>query len=160
MTGIIFNPEKATLLIGLDKKELGLEAMRMQAQERGLQEKAEFHLTIIGSRTGAQMLKQGIPALNIHELAKGRQWRWTAKPEFYYIEKDYEGEKRSAIIQMVDLPDMDKFYKELRERFKLYTEAPMPHVTLFSGSTSPATVQRGVGIYSEHEFREMNPERL
>lgn len=179
-TEIIFDRDDATLLISISKDALNLSPLRTVAESRGLEEKAETHLTILGSKTGKAIHhyikslseEQGEKVLDgIEQIAQNIDWQVSFKPVCYYIQKEYKDpapdqdteavpEVRSSIIQMVETQNIQEFYHRLKDLTGLEFELPPPHLTLFAGSTSQDKQQRGIGIYSEKDFQALNPELI
>lgn len=173
-----------TLLLAIDPRMVDLNAKRAVALERGLDAKSEFHITIIGTRTGEQ-IQEYLAGLEESErqaewekvvaLADSIDWEVELLDEYYYIEKEYEIEEevsrakgvkieretRRSIIQMADVQRLEEFYNRLNELTGINLQPQFPtHVTLFTTSTNPVKTGRGIGIYSQREFEAMGPVRL
>jgi len=177
---IRFDEKKGTLLIGVEKKLKDMAGVRTLAEKRGLLEKDELHLTVIGSDTAEAImasLNQLTPdkktkiLSKIKALADGTNWEFNLNPEFYYIRKEYNDpdpnnpdqtipETRESIIQTLKTKKLTEFYNQLQEITGLKFETPLPHVTLFTTSTRVDKKQRGIGIYSQKDFAALNPEKL
>ncbi len=177
---IKFDEKKGTFLLGVDRNSVDMQRAGEVAKKRGLIEKDEIHLTVIGNNTAEVILAslekfseyERIKMLSqIQELARGVNWRFSFKPEFYYIKKIYNDldpnnpnqtipEIRESIIQIVDTENLKEFYDQLKEITGLQLEAPLPHVTLFTTSTRKDKKKRGIGIYSEKDFGSLNPEKI
>ncbi|TSC82308.1 MAG: Uncharacterized protein G01um101420_472 [Parcubacteria group bacterium Gr01-1014_20] len=177
---IRFNLESGTLLLDLDKNKTDPEKVRGFAEERGLLEKDEAHVTVIGSDTAEQIMarlgdlprgeKEEILA-KIRAVVESIDWQFVFKPEYYYIKKEYDDpdptdsskiihEVRESVIQLAETGNLAEFYAKLKEVTGLELEVPMPHVTLFTTSTREDKRKRGIGIYSERDFDELKPERI
>lgn len=175
-----FVEETANCLLALSKGGLGFEVVRAIANERSLHEKAEVHLTVIGSETGDEILsllnalspeerQEKIAAL--HALIEHTDWSFELVDEYWYVRKEYNDpdsgdptrtipETRQSIIQMVRLPALEVFYQHMNALMRTSFRTPMPHVTLFTTSTRDDKRQRGIGIYSKEAFEALRPERL
>lgn len=166
-TYLDLNNKTSTLLLRIDPELVNTVSLQDIADEKGLSEKDEFHITIIGSKTAESLLKltnidhKEIIAL-IDRLLQQFDWSFEFIPKYYFISKKYKeyGEARESIVQLIDLPDIKDFYKELNEFLGTSFDAPLPHLTLFTSSTKPENNLRGIGIYSEKQFRELNPEEI
>ena len=154
--------------------------VRTLAEKRGLLEKDELHLTVIGSDTAEAImasLNQLTPdkktkiLSKIKALADGTNWEFNLNPEFYYIKKEYNDpdpnnpaqtipETRESIVQTVKTENLAEFYGQLQKITGLEFETPLPHVTLFTTSTREDKKKRGIGIYSQKDFAALNPEKL
>ncbi len=150
--------------------------LKERARQEGLSEKKEFHITIIGSKTGKKLLalmdslgleERSRVLKEIKELSLRFTWEFSLKEEYYSISKEYpleqashEIETRRSYIQCAELPDLAKFYKELSLICDLDSAPPFPHLTLFCGSTLRENELRGIGIYSQEQFEHLNPQRI
>src|SRR3989344_5838389 len=177
---IKFNGKMGTLLIGVDKKPEDIANVRAFAEKKGLLEKDEIHLTVIGSDTAEAIMaslkqlspdKQAETLSKIKALADGINWKFNLDPEFYYIKKEYNDpdpnnpaqtipETRESIVQTVKTENLAEFYGQLKKITGLEFETPLPHVTLFTTSTREDKKKRGIGIYSQKDFVALNPEKL
>ena len=150
--------------------------LKHRAQQEGLREKSEFHITLIGSKTGKKLLAMldGVApkerARVVQEMrALFHRFAWASSPreEYYVISKEYpikqspgETETRRSLVQIVELPDLVEFYQGLRQLTGLDETLPLAHITLFAGSTLKDNELRGIGIYSKDQFEELNPQRV
>ncbi|HBY74715.1 TPA: hypothetical protein DEG21_02315 [Patescibacteria group bacterium] len=153
---IKFNPETVTLILEIDNKAIDLNIKRIEAEKLDLLEKKEFHFTIIGSKTGEEILKslENLSKIKRNEiLDKIRKTseliNWIVNPEnnFYYLENSYNNpntifEKRKSIIQVVTIDKINEFYEKLNSLLKKQFEVPFPHITLFTNSTREETKLR------------------
>jgi hypothetical protein len=165
-----FNRGIDTLLLGITPNKFTLENLKLLAEEKGLTQKSEFHATIIGSDTG-DVIKEKLQILSpdektklvqvIEELANEFNWSYTPLDEYYLISKIYEEqEKRSSLIQVIDLPDLTSYYLKLNELLGTTFSLPFPHITLFTTSTKEEKKLRGIGIYSKDQLSELNAEKI
>ncbi len=156
-----FNKEKITLLLNIEADDLINDKLKYKAQEKNLLTKKEFHITLIGRATGEILKTISDSSSKIEEIYKKFNWVFAPQDEFYFIEKEYpEGEKRSSVIQIIELPNLKEFYKDLNNSFETNFEVPFPHLTLFTNSTKEENKLLGVGIYSEDQFKSLNPEKI
>jgi hypothetical protein len=175
-----FDSKKATIIFNIDKALLAFDQLRKTAENKGLVEKDKMHFTIIGSDTGEAILnkikempvEEGQRLLQqIQKLAQEFSWDLLSQQDFFYLKKDYNDpdpsdpsktipETRESIIQMLWLKDLQPFYEKLSVLTGIDFKLPLPHVTLFTNSTRPDKKQRGIGIYSQSQFEELNPERV
>lgn len=170
MPEIRYCPEIATLLIGLHPLVMDLESNRDFAGSLGLTQKPEFHVTIIGNNTGQELMDslQNLPLsekcerlVEIGELAESFNWNITLKPDMYAIEKVYpDGELRTSIIQVAECDDVAPFYQRLGELTGMNFDLPYLHATLFTNSTDERNTHTGIGIYSNEDFKSLNPQKL
>lgn len=175
-----FFPKEITAIGTIDTKHIDLETQKDNAKKLGVGAKKEFHVTIIWSDTGRQILKS-IENLNktekdkiiekIRHLCESTNWKVELEDECYYIEKVYDEnkvidkdkdmpEKRKSIIQMAKIQNLEVFYQQLNELVNKLFKIPMPHITLYTNSTREDKKTRGIGIYSKKLFEELNPQRI
>jgi len=176
-----FFPKRATLLLAIAPNQLDLESKRSIADTQSLHQKPEFHLTVIGTDTGRQILAQlsqlseadRNQALNsLRSFSEKTAWSVFLLPEFFLIQKKYPSEEqgatqqspeqeiRTSIIQSAEVPALSAFYATLNRVFDQRFPVPYPHVTLFTGSTNPKNVNRGIGIYSLEDLKKIQPQRI
>ncbi|MBU0976100.1 MAG: hypothetical protein ABIA11_03940 [Patescibacteria group bacterium] len=171
---VAFYPEMMTALLTANSEDIDLERLRAAAQRYGLNPKEEFHFTVIGRATGEAILnslsklsdqeRQSVIS-SIQKLCEEFPWQVYLANDFYYIKKDYveadkpkaEIETRQSIIQLAVIEGLEDFYTELTKITELTFEVPMPHITLFTTSTNEQKRLRGIGIYSEQQFRKLDP---
>lgn len=176
-----FSQDKATLLLLIDKHQLPLQEKHEIARQLSLQEKSEFHLTVIGSDTGRQILARiaSIPEENrkqyiqkIQELVLEKTWQLSPTQNFFYVEKTYPSvnkagseesaapEQRASIILEMRIPELQDFYQKLNTLLQSSFPEPFPHVTLFTSSTNKDNMTRGIGLYSYEEFEQLLPKKI
>ena len=176
---IEFNAEKG-IIISVNNDLLDTSRMREIAKSMNLNEKEKNHLTIIGSDTaeaitaslaGKSSDEREIILAQIKALVQSINWKFTFRPEFYYIKKEYNDpdpndqtktipETRESMIQMAETDNLKEFYLRLEEITGLKFEIPIPHITLFTNSTREDKRLRGIGIYSENDFKALNPQLI
>lgn len=165
-----FNKEKVTLLLGIVPNKFTLQNLKLLANEKGLIQKSEFHATILGSDTG-EAIKAKLQTVHpdektkliqeVEELPQEFNWAYTLRDEYYLISKTYdEQEKRSSLIQVIDLPDLASYYLRLNQLLGTTFPLPFSHVTLFTTSTKEEKKLRGIGIYSSDQLNELNAEKI
>lgn len=156
-----FNIEKITLLLNIEADDSISDKLKEKAVGKNLLPKKEFHITLIGRATGEILKTIPDSSSKIEEIYKKFNWNFETRDEFYFIEKQYsDEEKRSSIIQIIELPNLKEFYKDLNNSFETNFEVPFPHITLFTNSTKEENKLLGIGIYSEDQFKSLNPEKI
>ena len=164
-------------------KKIGINLdVKIIAEQMGLLGKSEFHITIIGSDTGNQILNSiGIlgeeklkkQLKKIDKLFKSHTWKVSLGKEFFYLKQKYERldlqdflssslefEIRESVVQLAEINHLEDFYLKLNHLLDTNFETPLPHVTLFTNSTMAEKKLRGIGIYSRKQFEELYPEKL
>lgn len=178
MSDIKFFPEDVTLVIGVSPELVAIDKVSQDAIHRNLNQKSEFHVTIIGSQTGEEILlamqnldpqEKNKVVESIEALAKQYAWEILFKPDFYYLKKQYEKidaegnayiETRQSIIQIAECEDLEPFYQQFNALMGTQFELPFLHTTLYTTSTDDTKRLRGIGIYSESDFTSLNPQKL
>ena len=173
--GLNFDKDRATLLLDITPDGSSLASLRKIAEEEGLSQKDEFHITIIGSQTGKAIREKMLSMSSVEQddflsrienLSNSFTWTYSFTPEYKLISKTYGGENgipaesRRSIIQTLELPDLNRFYKKLNELLGTEFSVPFPHVTLFTTSTNEATRLQGIGVYSEEQLKTLNPVKI
>lgn len=161
--------------IPIDRETLDLETTRAFARAHGLSEKEDFHLTVIGRRTGEEIVRflqtlhpeeRETRLARFHELSASYHPEIAWGREYYSIRRDYTApddavpDIRESVIELAEISGLEEFYRELFEIIPIPFDTPFPHITLYTTSTHPDKRLRGIGIYSEEDFRNMNPERI
>lgn len=172
----IFNPETYTLLLSVEDKlpEPVSGNLEFEAKKNRFIKKDEIHITVLGFRHGKKIQEalENIPDkdLVIEQLismAEDTEWTFEFLPEIFHISKEYrlknhdtgreEQETRESIIQMVKLENIDHFFDRLNELLNTNLEIPPSHLTLYTKGADEEKSHIGIGIYSEEEFKKLNP---
>lgn len=164
METLSFSEEKLTLLLNIKKEDIDWK--KYQSVSKGFEQKSECHITLIGNY-GGRKIKNAINTFDLYyqynavekikALAYGTNWSYSFLNLAHKISKDYsDTDKRESIIQIVEVPSLFQFYKDLNEMFNIRLEHPVEHVTLFTRGTDPEKSKMGIGINSEAEFFALN----
>jgi hypothetical protein len=135
--------------------------VRKAAEENGLSEKPEVHISIVVTKN-AQILWHSITSEQVQiveELYKGLKWEYELTDQYFLHERyytrhildehgdtDMPEHQRRSIVQKVLLPGLVTFYTKLNALAGTTLSVPVPHVTLF------ALEGRGIGINSAEDF--------
>lgn len=164
ITKLSFFDDYRTILLLVNKQEIDLRIFKKKSKVENLEFKKEFHITIIGFSVGEEIANLKIDFKKVKSIAEKYNWNYDFNDNYYYIEKElYENnskEKRRSVVQLVELPDLEFFYKDLNNEFSCHFDVPFPHLTLLTTSTDISNVQRGIGIDSEREFLDLNPKKI
>jgi len=123
---------------------------------RSLQRKPEFHLTVIGSRLGRRLLAW-IDAGRLDEAAlaalfEAGDWSLRPRPRCYLLSRPAAGRggRQVSVVQMVDVPQLAAFYRQLRRLLprSAAVPTPPPHITLYTRNGP-----QGIGLRSEQALR-------
>lgn len=164
---------KDGLYCGLLLEGEGADSSRIEsiATEEGFRKQTERHVTILGGQ--AQIIlkgildklsdEEGVEILEkIKSLLESLEWKYKQK-EIYKIRKQgyFDDpnilENRQSYICMIDMPDMDVFYKELNSLLKTDIPVQVPHITLFTKGERENSKWYGIPIPSIEEFNKLEP---
>ncbi|MDP2650065.1 MAG: hypothetical protein Q8P16_00700 [bacterium] len=152
--------------------------VRKTATENGLNEKPEFHISVlvaknvqtawrtIAARTDANL------AYSLESVFKNYEWEYEPTDEYFLHEHTFTSDEliengedapphtRRSIVQRVFLPDLPAFYAKVSELLGISLPIPVPHITLFAWSDYEPFKTRGIGINSADEFRQFTVHTL
>jgi hypothetical protein len=165
-----FDEQDLTSILYIDKNLFDFDKLKDFAKEKNLSEKPDIHITIIGRETG-ELIKNNIERpkdfmqliKKIKKLLNKVQWKFSSANKTYFISKTYKehaNEKRRSLIQFIEMPVINDFYKKLNKILQMNLKTPIPHLTLFANSTREETKLRGIGIYSKKQFKNLNPKLI
>ena len=169
---VTFDTTNYTLLLSVDHEDVAncVVDLHEESLAKDLHRKEEFHITVIGFRLGTHIKEKyaHVPQENrsaiengIEVLAHSIDWSFTySGMRSLYIEKEYRNksgqkELRKSIVQLLAMPGMNDFYRELNDVFGTTFEIPPPHVTLFVGADN-----QGIGIDSEAALAALHPKEI
>lgn len=170
------NEKTGTLLHPIAEQLIEFENLPSYAEQHGFTRKPEFHFTVISNRSG-KIVKERLGQLpdderrqavqRINEAAQKVDWSMKSG-ELRRVIKDYvvtndrddeiSRERRESIIQLLDIPGIAEFYATLNEVLGTAIEPPPAHITLYSTSSDPKNISRGIGIESQAEMDGLHPE--
>jgi hypothetical protein len=160
--------------IWLEEYEVDYTRIKSKALAEGFREQTKRHITIIGGMV-EKLIDEILIKYNekekenikkeIKNLLESFEWKYKQK-DIYFIEK--EGyidnrdikEKRQSYIAIVDMPDMEIFYKKLNALLNSNLPIQMPHITLFTKGERENPIFYGIPIPSEEEFQKLNPQKI
>ena len=175
-----FDAKNNTLLLRVDKGTFDVQGIREKAEQEGFDEKSEFHITILGFKNGSEIKKilkklppeeQQSKIAEIQALVDGTDWSFVPEDRKFHISKEYKtpdpknkgaeiSETRESYIQMIYLPAMKDFYTKLNGILGTNLEPPPAHTTLYTNGTDKEKAKMGIGINSEAELAQLNPELI
>ncbi len=159
---LIFNKDNSSIIFIIKEDIIIPDIINKFAMGKGLLPRKEFHITIIGLDTGRSLNKDIFE--KVKAIAESFEWSFSLKNEFYYVNKTYfnldDSEKRESIIQMIELPDLARFYLELNQLCNKEFAIPLPHITLYTNSSTKDNKFNGIGLYSKRDFENLLPERI
>lgn len=167
---LIFDEKDLYIGFLLEKDDTG-NSIKEKAIEEGFRKQGKRHITVLGGST-KKLLKNILDYLpeeerkstldEIKSIINGLKWNFTPK-EIYRIQKQgYFGdsdilENRQSYINMVNMPDMEVFYKKLNRLLKTNLPIQVPHITLFTKGERENPEYYGIPVPSIEEFNSMNP---
>ena len=166
-----FSEENCNALLAISRPEIP-ERILQEASAHGLQEKPEFHISVIASRNGraiTNFLSHAEGAERMREQIRDdfiqTQWKYELLDAYYLLEKFYNAEElkksgyidipehtRYTLIQEVRLDELEGYYERLARLTGISFEKPFSHTTLFSGSDYEPMKTRGIGVYSQKDL--------
>jgi hypothetical protein len=158
----------------LEEYDVDYTGIKSKAIAQGFREQTKRHITIIG-KEAKELIDEILSKYNeeekenikkeIKNLLESFEWKYKQK-DIYFIEK--EGyidspdikEKRQFYIAMVDMPDMEIFYKKLNALLNSNLPTQFPHITLFTKGERANPIFYGIPIPSLEEFQNLNPQKI
>ena len=144
-----------------------------KALEGGFKRQDKRHVTILGG-SSQKLLKNILNKLpdeqtknilkEINIFLESLNWEFTPK-EIYLIQKHGHfdsvklAESRESYINMIDMPDIDIFYKKLNSLLKTNIPTQIPHITLFTRGERENPNYYGISIPSIEEFENLIPRK-
>lgn len=171
-----FDPKSNTLLLNINESSTSVASLENKAKENGLEEKDEFHITVLGFKNGNAIKKalkglsteeQQVKLDQIKDLVDQTDWQFSPTNINLHISKEYKGidpetrkdvisETRESYIQIIHLPALEQFYGQLNEMLGTDLAIPPAHVTLFTGGSDKEKSKMGIGINTEDELEGLN----
>lgn len=143
------NTETGIILVHLDKIDYGYMDQAVRYLGKVFQPKSELHITIV-SQDAEQILKY----LNNHpqdgslqDLILSTDWSFRKLEQFYHV---VEAPEVETLIQMVELPMLQAFFKDLSKLVGRGFELPPTHVTLYTRGT-----EKGISLPNQIVFKEL-----
>jgi len=163
------NRKSGTIILDLDSRLIDIEQLRIRLESQMFEPKDEFHFTVVGTRNGKKLAGaiKSQPGLSkkVGELIRTSNWELGSTPQIYKVTKEYaipdpktgenRSESRQSVVQVLDLPGLDAFYRNLNAISSAEIEPQFPHITLFTMGD-----KMGIAINSREEFEKMSPEQL
>lgn len=144
------DPRTGILLAHLDKVDYEFIDEPVRYQGKTFQPKDELHITFI-SQDAAAILKhlESHPENldDIQDLILSGDFAFYKLGQFYYVE---ERPGVETIIQMVDVPGLRPFFKDLSKIVGQGFIVPPTHVTLYTRGT-----EKGISLSDQHTFHQL-----
>lgn len=143
-------PETGYLVANLNKQTYGYLDQPVRYQGRVFQPKSELHITLISQdaeKITRYLENNSHGQASIQEMIGATDWRFTRQPTFYHVE---EAPGEETIIQMVEIPSLGAFFRELSGLVGQDFTLPPTHVTLYTRGT-----EKGIGLPTQRVFQEL-----
>jgi hypothetical protein len=143
-----FNEQSGYLVIKIAMDDYGYSHTEVSYRGKTFEPKDELHITIL-SDEAAEMVGKFLEEhpddrQRICRLVEETDWTFHKTGELYYVQEDADGE---TIIEMVDMPELEGFFRKLSRITGKDLEIPPVHVTLYLRGT-----KTGIGIATQEEF--------
>ena len=177
---VAFDPERLTVLLELAGDIVNTHDLEVAAMQNGLERKEELHITVVGFAQ-AGLIKKVLEKVSadereeivrcMEELVSKTDWRFRLDARRFHVAKVYalrgadgqptgREELRESYIQMVQLPALEEFYRELNRLCGTRLEPPPPHVTLYAKSSISENALKGIGVNTWKDFERLNPQPI
>lgn len=152
------NTETGIILVHLDKVDYGYMDQAVRYLGQVFQPKSELHITIV-SQDAEHILKylndHPQDSGNLQDLILSTDWSFRKQEQFYHVVESPEiateaGIPVETIIQMVELPMLQAFLKDLSKLVGRGFELPPTHVTLYTRGT-----EKGISLPNQIVFKEL-----
>jgi hypothetical protein len=158
--------------IFLNKENVDISDIQKRAIKEGYREQVDRHITIVGGRS-SKVIRDALinqtSELVLNKLKSlPNEFAWQFRPgKIYHIHKeDRFGsenaplEKREALIRIIEMPDINSFYKSINELLHINLPVQFPHITLFTKGESESPKYYGIGIRSMDEFNSLKSQEV
>lgn len=151
-----WSPQK-TLLLPIDVAAWPAPTVPVLLDGHHFVPKHELHVTLVGRALGQQLLaspgERRYRTLVLRTAYESLDWSYTRSGVLVRLEKHgAEGgpdDRMGAIIELIDLPALDDFYRQLGLLLGREISVPPPHVTLYTAGKA-----KGIGIPNANALRE------
>ncbi|MFA6585823.1 MAG: hypothetical protein WCS86_01540 [Candidatus Paceibacterota bacterium] len=175
---IIIKPRKPVLArdffcaIKLNKSQVDYGNLKSKKELKDFKEQIDRHITIMG---GVDRFKSALykfsakerrkKIIKLKSILKSLKWQYVQKDIYFVNRKSYYGdsrvlEHRKSYIRLIEMPDMDVFYRKLNILLKTHIPTQFPHITLFAKGERPNAPWRGILIPSKSKFRKLHPIKI
>jgi hypothetical protein len=150
-----FDTRSGLVRAQLDKVDYGYVDKPVRYQGRIYQPKSELHITVVGQ--DAEMLRKHLEshprhADDIDDLVLSANWACNKLDEFYHV---VQAPGVENIIQMVEMPGLRQFYRDLSRLVGQGFLVPPIHVTLYM-----LGADREIRLPNQQSFRDLVQTRI
>jgi hypothetical protein len=151
-----FDEKNGFLVINVDMGAYGYSHEEVKYRGKTLQPKDELHITILSKEAadsvGRYLEEHPDEHKRIRRLAEETDWTFHKTGELYYVQEE---EGVETIIEMVDMPHLEGFFRKLSRMIDEDLEVPPVHVTLYMRGTD-----KGIGLATQEEFENLVVEEV
>jgi hypothetical protein len=127
----------------------------VKAKHEGFKAKLEYHVTVIGLDL-AMMIRECNFEDEVCSLINTFSWTFKTLDRYIELAKDDDNNiHRQSIICMVEVPELNVFFKKLEDLTKFVINRPPAHITLFTKN-----YDRGIGLYSADDLNQYKVKEL
>jgi len=150
-----FDPQTGLIAAHVDKVDYGFVDQPVRYRGKTFQPKSELHITIVSEDAGIilkHLESHPDDVIDINDLLLSTDWSFIPLDEFYYVEEKPGVE---TIIQLVELPGLRSFLKDLSRLTGQGFILPPMHITLYTRG-----MEKGISIPDQNKFQELAKARI
>ena len=158
---VSFDSATGGVIVLLAKPDFGFVDRPVRFQGKVFQPKGELHISIL-VQEAAEKVKKYLDdhpdeAYEIREIVDQTRWLYQKLDTYYHIEEEPEVE---TIIQMVEMPGLPAFFKDLSGKLKQGFVLPPTHVTLYTRGTETGIALPSQEIFQQRVRSAIHPEEI
>ena len=153
-----FNEQTGYVLLQVDGVDFGYPGMPVRYQGKIFQARQELHITVISKDAGIilkHLKRHPGDADDIQDLVLSTNWSFYKLNRFYLVQEEPEAEtfiqpQAETIIQMVEIPALRLFLRDLSRLVGQGFVIPFTHITLYTRGT-----ECEIPIPDQHGFQQL-----
>jgi hypothetical protein len=151
-----FDEGNGFLVINVDMDAYGYSRDEVEYQGSTLEPKDELHITILSKdaadAVGRHLDEHPEDRERVRRLVEETDWNFHKTGELYFVQEE---EGVETIIEMVEVPELEGFFRKLSRIAGEELEIPPAHVTLYMRGT-----EKGIGLATQAEFENLVVEEV
>jgi hypothetical protein len=151
-----FDEKSGFLVINVDMDAYGYSREEVEYRGNTLQPKDELHITILSKdaadSVGSYLEDHPDDRERVRRLVEETDWKFHKTGELFYVQEE---EGVETIIELVDMPELEGFFRKLSRILDEDLEVPPVHVTLYMRGTD-----KGIGLATQEEFENLAVEEV
>lgn len=150
------NSENGSFLLDVPVNIVDVPSWLMEkAKHEGFKAKLEYHVTVIGLDLASMITESGLED-EVRSLIDSFSWTLKITDNYIELAKDDDNNiHRQSIICIVEVPELNLFFKILEELTEFVIDRPPAHITLFTKN-----YDRGIGLYSVNDLNRFKVKEL